>query len=80
MIVFLIRTLRKAIEFVQYYYVVNTGPIDAFYDFRFGEQPYRSLRLEPESFTLKELKDQESISVKKGFWQPAMSVNYLNKE
>ena len=31
-----------------YAHVVYTGPIDAFYDFRFGQLPYRSLRFEHE--------------------------------
>jgi UDP-galactopyranose mutase len=71
---------REVIESVHYDHMVYTGPIDAFYDFRFGELPYRSLRFETESFTPEELKERETISGKKGFWQPAMQVNYPNEE
>lgn len=71
---------REVIESVQYDHMVYTGPIDAFYDFQFGELPYRSLRFETESFTPEELKEREAISGKKGFWQPSMQVNYPNEE
>jgi len=71
---------REVIECVRYDHMVYTGPIDAFYDFRFGELPYRSLRFETESFTPEELKEREAISGKKGFWLPAMQINYPNEE
>jgi UDP-galactopyranose mutase len=71
---------REILNSIQYDHMVNTGPIDAFYDFRFGELPYRSLRFEKKSFTLEQLVERESISGKKGFWQPAMQVNYPNEE
>ena len=33
-------------ENIQFDHIVYTGPIDAFYDFKFGHLPYRSLRFE----------------------------------
>lgn len=71
---------REVIKTVQYDHMVYTGPIDAYYDFRFGHLPYRSLRFQPESFTPEQLSERESIAGKKGFWQPAMQVNYPNQE
>ena len=71
---------REVLESVQYDHMVYTGPIDTYYDFRFGELPYRSLRFEPESFTPEQLVEREYIIGKKGFWQPAMQVNYPNDE
>lgn len=60
-------------------HMIYTGPIDAFYEFRFGKLPYRSLRFEHESFSKNELKNYENISGKAGFYQPAMQVNYPNE-
>lgn len=45
--------------------VVFTGPVDEFFDFRFGKLPYRSLRFEHETL------DQQ-------FYQPTSQVNYPN--
>ncbi|CAB1208090.1 UDP-galactopyranose mutase [Acinetobacter bouvetii] len=47
-------------------HIVYTGPIDAFYDFKFGQLPYRSLRFEHEH-----LENQESF-------QSVGTVNYPN--
>ncbi len=60
--------------------IIATGPIDEFFDHRFGRLPYRSLRFEPESFTPAQLRPREPIAGKPGFWQPAMQVNYPNNE
>lgn len=59
-----------------YKHLVFTGPIDEYFDYRFGPLPYRSLRFESESFDGEQLKNRERISGKKGFWQPSMQVNY----
>lgn len=61
-------------------HLVYTGPIDEFYDYAFGDLPYRSLRFEKESFTPGQLAERQPISGKAGFWQPAMQVNYPNDE
>lgn len=60
--------------------IIATGPIDEFYDCRFGRLPYRSLRFEPEYFSAGQLRSRESIAGKPGFWQPALQVNYPNDE
>lgn len=60
-------------------HLIFTGPIDEYFDRKFGALPYRSLRFENESFTAAELLERQSISGKTGFWQPAMQVNYPEK-
>ncbi|MFD2255868.1 UDP-galactopyranose mutase [Luteolibacter algae] len=61
-------------------HLIFTGAIDEYFDRCFGALPYRSLRFENESFTAQELVSREAISGKKGFWQPAMQVNYPGKD
>lgn len=61
-------------------HLIYTGPIDEFFGCRFGKLPYRSLRFEFQSFGPSELKSRVPISGNKGFWQPAMQVNYPNDE
>lgn len=64
--------LRLGVDFAKvrhsesFRHIVYTGPIDAFYDFRFGHLPYRSLRFEHEH-----RKDVERM-------QPVGTVNYPN--
>jgi UDP-galactopyranose mutase len=48
---------------VQYDSLIYTGPIDEYYDFRFGELPYRSLRF-------------EHVTVEQENFQPCAVVNY----
>jgi UDP-galactopyranose mutase len=59
-------------------HIIYTGPVDAYFDFRHGRLPWRSLRFEMESFTPDRLVEREPIAGKIGFWQPAMQVNYPN--
>ncbi len=47
-------------------HTVYTGPIDEYYDFRFGRLPYRSLRFEHQHFA-----DRE-------WFQPVAQINYPN--
>lgn len=61
-------------------HLIFTGPVDEFYHRRFGALPYRSLRFEPESFSEEQLRDREKVSGKTGFWQPAMQVNYPDRD
>lgn len=51
---------------IKYDHLVYTGPIDAFYDFKFGKLPYRSLRFEHEHLSHKE------------WYQKVGTVNYPN--
>ena len=71
---------RAVLPHISYKHLVYTGPIDEYFDCCFGSLPYRSLRFERESFTSQTLKGREGITGKKGFWQPAMQVNYPNTE
>ena len=71
---------RDLVEKIPYDHLIYTGPIDEYFDYCYGELPYRSLRFENESFTSDQLKERESIAGKSGFWQPAMQVNYPNDE
>jgi UDP-galactopyranose mutase len=56
---------RDIMRNCQYDRLIYTGPIDEFYDHRFGSLPYRSLRFE-----------QETIETE--FFQPVVQVNYPN--
>lgn len=71
---------REVLPHVAFGHMVYTGAIDEFYDCCYGQLPYRSLRFESESFTPDQLLAREPISGKRGFWQPAMQVNYPNDE
>ncbi len=71
---------REVARQASFRHMIYTGPIDEFYECRFGALPYRSLRFEPESFTPEQLADRLEVSGKPGFWQPAMQVNYPNEE
>jgi UDP-galactopyranose mutase len=71
---------REIMDSFDFKHMIYTGPIDEFFDNRFGQLPYRSLRFENESFGPEELKEREAIAGKPGFWQPAMQVNYPNEE
>jgi UDP-galactopyranose mutase len=71
---------RAVMPQTSFRHMIYTGPIDEFYDCRYGRLPYRSLRFEHESFTPEQLGVREHISGKPGFWQPAMQVNYPNEE
>lgn len=70
------RAVREGVEFQK---LIYTGAIDEFYDYRAGVLPYRSLRFEPEHFTAEKLAEREAIAGRKGFWQPALQVNYPNE-
>lgn len=59
--------------------LIYSGAIDEYYDYRAGILPYRSLRFEPEHFTAAQLTCRETLVGKKGFWQPALQVNYPNE-
>lgn len=71
---------REVFSSVTFDHMIYTGAIDDYFNYCYGPLPYRSLRFEPESFTEEELEVREKISDKKGFWQPAMQVNYPNEE
>jgi len=71
---------REVLPHISYKHLVYTGPVDEYFDCCFASLPYRSLRFERESFTSQTLKGREGIAGKKGFWQPAMQVNYPNTE
>ncbi len=61
-------------------HLVFTGPIDEYFDHRFGRLPYRSLRFENESFDADALRAREAISGKPGFWQSALQINFPEPE
>ena len=63
-------------------HTIFTGPVDAYFSYRYGRLPYRSLDFKVESLTADQLKAQgrEGESGKPGFWQPALQVNYPNDE
>jgi UDP-galactopyranose mutase len=57
---------RDVVQSVKYSEMVYTGPVDEFFDYRYGKLPYRSLRFEHEN-------------VAKEVFQPAAVVNYPNE-
>jgi UDP-galactopyranose mutase len=57
------RDLQKDIEFEQ---MVYSGPVDEFFDFRYGKLPYRSLEFKHET-------------IEREVFQPAPVVNYPNE-
>jgi len=69
---------REVIETVEYEAMFYTGPIDSYFDYCYGDLPYRSLTFEHEHYDADQLKERESISGKTGFYQPEMQVNYPN--
>ncbi len=71
---------REVLPHVRFGHIVYTGPVDEYFDNCFGSLPYRSLRFEAQSFTPGELVGRERVSGRRGFWQPAMQVNYPNEE
>ena len=61
-------------------HTIYSGPIDAYFGFRHGRLPWRSLRFETEALTSTDLAaaNRSHISGHKDFWQPALQVNYPN--
>ncbi len=57
-------TVRDKVKYERLFF---SGPIDAFFDYKFGELPYRSLR-----FTTKELPQE--------YYQPTAQVNHPNHQ
>lgn len=67
----LLRTdYRELIPELQVRHIVYTGPIDDFFDYRFGPLPYRSLRFESQSFDADALAARFPISGRKGTGSP----------
>ncbi len=58
------REVEKEIPFRE---MIYTGPVDAFFDYRFGKLPYRSLRFKHETHDMQ-------------FYQSAPVVNYPNEQ
>ena len=71
---------RVVLPQVRFDRMIYTGPLDEYFHCEEGRLPYRSLRFEPESFSAGQLVGREEIAGRKGFWQPAMQVNYPNEE
>jgi UDP-galactopyranose mutase len=71
---------RDVRDHVTYSHMIFTGPIDSYFDHRFGPLPYRSLRFEFEHKTAAELPGDVSQHIPPGFFQPVVQVNYPGKE
>lgn len=71
---------REVRNQVRHRHLIYTGPVDEYFDECHGALPYRSLRFERTSFTPEQLGHRIAISGRKGFWQPALQVNYPNDE
>lgn len=57
---------REIVDFVPFAEMIHTGPIDEFFDFRFGKLPYRSLRFQHETHD-------------RAVFQAAPVINYPNE-
>lgn len=78
---------RDVLPNISFQHLVYTGPVDEYYDYRHGRLPYRSLRFEAESFTPAQLSAHHSALTShspfgspRGFFQPAVQVNYPDSE
>jgi UDP-galactopyranose mutase len=56
---------REIVDVIPWKHMVYTGPVDAFFDFKYGKLPYRSLRF-------------EHVNVPKEQFQAVGTVNYPN--
>jgi len=61
---------RKAADRVTFEHIIFTGPIDEFFDHRYGRLPYRSLRFEFETFERERMQDAACIN------EPSADVAY----
>ncbi|MCH8475210.1 MAG: NAD(P)-binding protein [Opitutales bacterium] len=73
---------------ISWQHMVFTGPIDTYFDYKFGPLPYRSLKFEHEHFSAETLKKQrtkhkeqrtkneEPETKNHSFLQPCVQVNY----
>ena len=57
---------HDVIDVIPYRELIYTGPVDEFFDYRYGKLPYRSLQFKHET-------------IDKQVWQPAPVVNYPNE-
>lgn len=58
---------REIVNLVPWRHMIYTGPIDAFYNFKYGKLPYRSLEFAHETLP-------------QGWFQPVGTVNYPNEQ
>ena len=56
---------REIVDLLPWEHMIYTGPIDAFFDFKYGKLPYRSLRF-------------EHVNLPQDRFQPVGTVNYPN--
>jgi UDP-galactopyranose mutase len=53
---------RSIIDQIRYHKLIYTGPIDSFFDYKYGKLPYRSLRFEHETFNQEKFQDFQQIN------------------
>jgi UDP-galactopyranose mutase len=58
---------KEVIDMIPHKKVIYTGPVDAYFDYRYGKLPYRSLEFKFET-------------VDKEYFQPTGTVNYPNEQ
>ena len=58
---------KDMIKYIRYKYMIYTGAIDYFFDYKYGRLRYRSLRFEHETYNMES-------------YQPAMQINYPSEE
>lgn len=63
---------REFLKYTTYRHLIYTGPIDEYFDHRWGHLPYRTLRFQ--------LEEQDAIDRPDHLLQPALQVNYPGRE
>jgi len=71
---------REVVGSVSHRHLIFTGPIDAYFDYKYGPLPYRTLRFEREYMPGEQLRGNSHLGIPEGFIQPAVQVNYPGQE
>ena len=53
---------KKIINHIKFKYLIYTGPIDSFFNYKFGKLPYRSLRFEHETLNQKKYQEYQQVN------------------
>jgi len=61
-------------------HMIFTGPVDAYFNHKYGPLPYRTLRFEREHYTRAQLPGNPELGIAAGFIQPSVQVNYPGPE
>jgi UDP-galactopyranose mutase len=71
---------KDVIHEVKHRHLIFTGPIDAYFEYKHGALPYRTLRFEREYHPTEDLPGNPHLGIPEGYIQPAVQVNYPGPE